>query len=192
MLDKIKKIREMTGAGMVSVKEALQEAGGNEEKAVEILRKKGQNKALKKSERKTREGIIVSYVHSNYKVGAIVKLFCETDFVAKNEEFRELGKDIAMHIVAMDPRYLKTEDVPSKIIEKEKEIWREQLKNKGKKNEIVDKALAGKEEKFKKEISLLSQPFVKNPDITIEQLIAEKVSKTGENIQVGDFMRYEI
>jgi elongation factor Ts len=192
MLEKIKRIREITGAGMVIIKEALEESGGDEEKAIEILRKKGQDKALKKSGRETREGLVVSYVHSNNRIGVLCKLFCETDFVALNAEFQEMGKDIAMHIAAMDPKFLKPEDVPGELVEKEKEIWRAQLKNEGKPEAIWDKIMVGKEDKFRKEQSLLTQAFVKEPKITVESLIKEKIGKIGENIQVGEFVRFEL
>lgn len=192
MLDKIKKLREKTGAGIVEVKKALTEANGDETKAVEILRKRGQEKAVKKSERTTQEGIVASYVHSNKKVGAIVKLYCETDFVARNEEFQKLGQDIAMHITAMNPKFIRPEDVSKDLIKKEKEIWEAQLEGEKKPKEIMNKILEGKEKKFREEISLLSQPFVKNPDITVEQLIAENIGKIGENIQIGDFSRLEL
>lgn len=192
MLEKIKKIREMTGAGMVNVKEALTEAGGDEAKAIEILRKKGQDKALKKAERTTKEGLVVSYVHSNKKVGSLIKLFCETDFVALNSEFQDLAKDIAMQVVAMSPTVLRPEDVAPEIVAKEREIWIEQLKNEGKPENIIEKILAGKEDKFRRERALLTQSFVKNPDQTIEDLVKEKVGRIGENIQVGEFVRFEL
>ncbi|MDX9913897.1 MAG: translation elongation factor Ts [Candidatus Moranbacteria bacterium] len=192
MLEQIKKIREQTGAGMVDVKKALDEAKGDEAKAVEILRKNGQAKALKKNDREAKEGIIGSYMHSNNKICAMVKLYCETDFVARNEEFKELAKDIAMHISAMNPKFLSPNDVPAEALEKEKEIWMEQLKNEGKPQEIMDKILEGKEKKFKEEISLLTQSFVKNPDLTVQELITEKIGKIGENIQLGEFSRFEL
>lgn len=192
MLDKVKKIRELMGAGMVEIKKALEEAQGNEEKAMEILRKKGRQKADKKLGREVKEGIVVSYIHSNGKVGSILKLYCETDFVARNEEFQSLAKDIAMQITAMNPKYLKPEDVPSEIVQKEREIWQEQLKEEKKPKEITDKILAGKEKKFRQEISLLTQSFVKNPELSVGELIAEKIGKIGENIQVGEFLRIEM
>lgn len=192
MLDKIKKIREMTGAGMVNVKEALTEAGGDEAKAIEILRKKGQDKALKKAERTTKEGLVVSYVHSNKKVGSLIKIFCETDFVALNSEFQELAKDIAMQVVAMNPAVLRPEDIAPEIVAKEREIWIEQLKNEGKPENIIEKILAGKEDKFRRERALLTQSFVKNPDQTIEDLVKEKIGRIGENIQIGEFVRFEL
>jgi elongation factor Ts len=192
MLELIKKIRERTGAGVVAVKKALDEAGGDEEKCIELLRKAGQSKAAKKAERTAREGIVISYVHSNNRVGAMVKLLCETDFVARNEEFQQLGKDVAMHIAAMNPKFVKPEDVSAEIIEKEKEIWRAQLTNEGKPAEMMEKIMAGKEKKFREESALLTQAFVKNPEITVGELIVEKIGKIGENIQVGEISRLEL
>lgn len=192
MLEKIKTIREKTGAGIVDVKKALEESNGNEEKAIEILRKKGIAKAVKKSERSAKEGIVFAYIHSNDKVGAMIKLYCETDFVARNSDFRELAKDVAMHVAAMNPKFLKSEDVSSDIIEKEKEIWTEQLKKEGKPEAMLEKIMSGKEKKLRDELALLSQPFVKNPDITVGDLLAEKIGVIGENIQIGEFVRYEL
>lgn len=191
-MEQVKALREKTGAGIVDVKKALDEAGDDEVKAIEILRKRGQDKALKKSDRETREGIVVSYVHSNRRVGALVKLYCETDFVARNEEFQTLGYDIAMHITAASPRYLKPEDVPTEVVEAEKAIWREQLAEEGKPADLVEKILLGKEQKFRNEVALLTQPFVKDPEKTINALLTEKIHKIGENIQIGDFVRYEM
>jgi len=191
-LEQIKKIRELTGAGMVDVKKALDESQGNEEKAVEILRKKGQAKALKKSDREAKEGIIGVYIHSNNKICAMVKLYCETDFVARNEEFKDLAKDIAMHISAMSPKFLNPEDVIDDLVQKEKEIWTEQLKKEGKPADIMEKIMEGKEKKFREENSLTAQSFVKNPDITVGELITEKIGKIGEKIQIGDFSRFEL
>ncbi|MCX6763398.1 MAG: translation elongation factor Ts [Candidatus Moranbacteria bacterium] len=192
MLDKIKKLREKTGAGVVEVKKALMDAKGDEAKAVEILRKRGHEKAVKKSERSAREGVVAAYVHTNGKIASLVELFCETDFVARNEEFKELAKDIAMHIAAMNPQYAKPEDVPAEEIAKEREIWTEQLKIEKKPAAIFPKILEGKEKKYRDEIALLTQPFVKNQDLTVGDLIAEKIGKIGENIQVGKFSRFEL
>lgn len=191
-LAKIKNLRERTGAGVVDVKKALEESLGDEEKALEIIRKKGQAKAAKKVGRSAKEGILGMYIHSNNKVGAMVKLFCETDFVGRNEEFKELARDLATHITASNPEYLNPEDVPDFRIEKEREIWKEQLLSQGKKEMMLDKILAGKEKKFRDEVSLLSQPFVKNPEITVKELVDEKIGKIGENIQIGEFIRFEI
>ncbi|PIP26593.1 MAG: elongation factor Ts [Candidatus Moranbacteria bacterium CG_4_9_14_3_um_filter_40_7] len=191
-LEKIKNLREKTGAGVVDVKKALEKSKGNETLALEIIRKKGQEIAAKKTGRSAKEGILGVYVHSTNKVGAMVKLFCETDFVGRNEEFKELAKDLAMHITASSPEYLNPEDVPSSRIEKERDIWREQFLNQGKKETMLDKILEGKEKKFREEIALMAQPFVKNPEITVKELIQEKIGKIGENIQVGEFFRFEI
>ena len=192
MLEKIKKIREKTGAGIVEIKKALEKAGGDEAKAIEILRISGREKASKKSDRSTQEGIAASYIHSNGRVGAIVKLLCETDFVARNEEFKMLAQDIAMHITAMNPQCVKPEEVAGDLVEKEKKIWKEQLKNEKKSKEMIPNILSGKEKKFRRELALLTQPFVKNPEQTVGELITEKIAKIGENIQVGEFYRIEL
>ncbi len=191
-MEQIKALREKTGAGIVDVKKAFDEALGDEAKAIEILRKRGQDKALKKGGREALEGIVVAYVHSNNRVGSLLKLSCETDFVALNEEFRELGRDIAMHIVASAPQYIKPEEVPNELIEKERVIWRAQLMTEGKPAEMIDKIMLGKEERFRRESALLTQAFVKDPSKTVGELIMEKIHKIGENIQVGSFVRYEM
>ena len=191
-LDKIKKLREKTGAGIVDVKKAFEDAGGDEVKAVELLRKRGQEKAGKKAGRSASEGVVVSYIHANRKVGAIVKLLCETDFVARNEEFQRLAQDIAMHITAMSPEYINPQDVPREVVKKEKEIWIGQLAREGKPKNILAKIIEGKEKKFREELALLAQPFVRNPEVTIAELISEKIGKIGENIQVGEFYRMEL
>lgn len=191
MFELVKKIRERTGAGMVAIKKAVDEAGGDEEKAIEILRKQGDSKAAKKADRVTKEGVVVSYVHSN-KVGALVKLLCETDFVARNEEFVTLAKDIAMHITAMSPKFIKPEDMPIEMIEKEKEIWRALLEQEGKSPEMMEKIMVGKEKKFREESALLTQSFVKNPEITINELIVAAIGKMGEKIEVGEMSRIEL
>jgi len=191
-LEQIKNLRERTGAGIVEVKKALEEAGGDDQKAIEILRKRGQEKAMKKSDRVAGEGVVVSYIHSNGRVGAMVKLLCETDFVGRNEAFKALAQDIAMHVTAANPKYLKPEEVPAEIVEKEREIWTAQLAQENKPADIMQKILEGKEKKFREEISLLTQPFVKNPDQTIGALLTENISKIGENIQIGEFHRIEL
>ena len=192
MLNLIKKIRERTGAGVVAIKKAIDEVGMDEEKVIELLRKSGESKAAKKASREVKEGIVVAYVHSNNKVASLVKLFCETDFVARNEEFQQLAKDIAMHVTAMNPRFIKPEDVSGDIIEKEKEIWKAQLETEGKKPEMIEKIMEGKEKKLREESALLTQPFVKNPEITIGELLVEKIGKIGENIQIGEITRFEL
>jgi elongation factor Ts len=192
MLEKIKKLRELTGAGVSEIKKALDEAQGNEKEAVVILRKRGQEKALKKSSRTTQEGVVEGYIHSNGRVGAVVKLLCESDFVARNEEFKGLARDIAMHIAAMNPEFIKPEDVDAGLVEKEKEIWKAQLKNENKPEKLIPQIISGKEKKFREDLALLTQPFVKNSEQTVGDLIAEKIAKIGENIQVGKFYRIEL
>lgn len=191
-VEKIKKIREATGAGIADIKKALEKSGGDDKKALEILRSYGADKAQKKSSREASEGVIGFYVHSNNKIGALIELKCETDFVARNEDFKQLARDIAMHVAAMDPKYLKPEDVSDLEIKKEKEIWQDELKRGNKPENVIEKALAGKEKKYREENALLTQPFVKNPDITIADLINEKVAAIGENIQVGKFTRLQL
>lgn len=182
----------MTGAGVVDIKKALEQSDGNEEKAIEILRKKGIEKAAKKSSRQAGEGLIGAYLHTNGKVASLVKVFCETDFVAKNEEFQQLTKDLAMHVVAMNPMAINPEQVSDDFVAKEKEIWKEQLKNEGKPAEMIEKIIEGKEKKLRNDSALMTQNFVKDPEMTVEQLIKEKIAKVGENIQVGEFVRFEL
>lgn len=189
-LEQIKALRERTGVSMQSCKKALEEANGSEEKAIEILRKKGEAKAVERSERATGQGVVASYIHTNNKIGVLVQLGCETDFVAKNEDFQALGRDIAMHVAAMNPLYLAPTDVQPELVEKEREIWKAQLAKEGKPEKMWDKIMEGKERKFREEVSLLSQPFVKNPEITIEKLVADALLKLGENIKVMRFTRY--
>ena len=191
-MEQIKALREKTGAGIVEVKKALDEANFDEEKAIEILRKRGQDKAMKKSDRETHEGLVVSYIHSNGRVGALVKLYCETDFVARNEEFQALGRDIAMHVVASQPQCVKPEEISAEVVAKEQAIWREQLAAEGKPAELIEKIMVGKEEKFRNDLALLTQPFVKDATKTVGELLTEKITKIGENIQVGSFVRYEL
>ena len=191
-MEQVKALREKTGAGIVDVKKALDEAGFDEAKAIETLRKRGQDKAMKKSDRETHEGLVVSYVHSNGRIGTVVKLYCETDFVSRNEEFQELGRDIAMHIAALAPLVVKPEEVSDEVVAREKAIWQEQLATEGKPADLVEKILVGKEEKFRNDVALLGQSFVKDPAKTVGALLTEKIPKLGENIQVGSFMRYEL
>lgn len=191
-LEQVKALRERTGAGVVDAKKALEEAGGDMEKALHILRERGQAKALKKTDREAKEGVIAQYLHSNKKVASMVRLYCETDFVARTDDFQELGRDIAMHVAALDPKYLRPEDVPEGVVEKERAYWYEELKQQGKPENLHGKILEGKEKKFREELSLLTQPFVKDPERTVGELVTEKVAKIGENIQVGDFVRYSL
>ncbi len=188
-LEQIKSLREQTGAGIVDVKKALEEAGGNAEEAVNILRKKGGDKALKKSDRTAEEGVVGTYVHSNQKIGAMVKVMCETDFVARNEDFQALAKDIAMHITAAAPTCMNPEDVDAELVAKEREIWQTQLQEEGKPAEMMEKIMEGKEKKFREESALMTQAFVKDPEKTIEDLLKEAVIKIGEKIEIGTFSR---
>lgn len=187
------KLRDLTGAGMLDCKKAIDEAGDDFEKAIEILRKKGEAKATKKiAEREAKEGIVYSYIHSNNKTGAMLELFCETDFVARTDDFKTLARDLAMQIVAMAPDYLRPEDIPVAVLKKEKEVYREQLKNEGKPENILDKVMAGKLEKFYSEVCLLKQIFIKDDKVTVEDLIKRVIAKTGEKIEIGRFARFQI
>lgn len=188
--DQIKTLRERTNISMQACKKALEEASGDEEKAIEILRKKGELKAVERASRAVTQGIVASYIHTNDKVGVLLQLGCESDFVSRNEDFKNLAKDICMHIAAMNPLYINPEDVPEGLIEKEKEIWKSDLAREKKPEKIWDKILEGKEKKFREEVSLLTQPFVKEPDQTIQQVIASVSFKTGENIKILHFTRF--
>jgi len=191
-MEQVKALRERTGAGVVDVKKALDESGGDEEKAMDILKRRGYDKALKKSDRDASEGVIGQYLHSNGKVGVMVKLLCETDFVAKNEEFIALSRDLAMHIAAMNPVCLNPEDISDEVVAKEREIWKSQMESEGKKEEIMENILTGKEKKFREEQALLTQPFVKDPDMTVGALVTATVARVGENVRVGEFVRFEM
>lgn len=191
-VEQIKQLRADTGASMMACKKALEETNGDEDKAIDILRKSGDAKAAKRAERSTGQGVIASYIHSNNKIGVLVHLGCETDFVAKNEDFQGLARDIAMHVAASAPMYLSPDEVPAELIEKEKEIWEDQLKQEGKPEKIWGQIMEGKESKFREEMALLTQPFVKNPDLTIEGLLNESINKIGENIKLEKFVRYSI
>ena len=188
--DLVKRLREKTGVGMMACKEALREAGGDIEEAILILRKKGEAKAMKHAGRTAKEGLIASYIHHGGKIGVLLEMSCETDFAAKSKDFKELVKDISMHIAASNPLYIKREDVPNEVIAKEKEIFKEQVKNKP--PQAIDKILDGKMEKFYKEACLLEQPFVKNPDVSVKDLIVSYVTKIGENIFIRRFTRYQV
>ncbi len=188
----VKKLRQSSGIGMLECKKAIEESGNDYDKAVEILRKKGYEKAKSKSSRTTNQGIIGSYIHTNGRIGVIIELACETDFVSKNEDFLQLSKDISMQIAAMSPKYITSKDIPEEIIEKEKDIFREQMKNSGKPDNIIEKIVEGKLGKFYSEICLLNQAFFKEDKKSIEELIAEKIHKIGENIVVKRFVRFQI
>ncbi|MBU1180352.1 translation elongation factor Ts [Patescibacteria group bacterium] len=188
----ITKLRRMTGAGMMDCKIVLEETGGDIERAADELRKKGIAKAGKRGERETREGLVASYIHSNKKLGVLVELLCETDFVAKNNDFKNLANDIAMHIAATNPLYLSETDVPEEVLNKEKEIYAEEFKGAGKPPEVVDKIVEGKIVKFYEDVCLLNQRFIKDEEKTIDELVKEKIGVIGENIQIGRFARFEI
>lgn len=186
-------LRNLTGAGMNDCQKALTEANGDIEKAKEILRKKGEAKATKKmAERVTKEGVVYSYIHANNQVGAMLELFCETDFVARTDDFKNLARELAMQIVAMSPEYLSPEQVPAEIIDKEKEIYREQLKAENKPENMIEKILEGKLGKFYEENCLLKQVSIKDDKVKIEDMIKAAIAKTGEKIEMGKFVRYQI
>lgn len=187
----VKELRETTGAGMMDCKKALVETNGNIQEAIKYLREKGIAGAAKKMDRIASEGIIASYIHGG-RIGVIVEINSETDFVAKNVEFQEFGKDIAMQVAAANPLYLRKEDVPQEAIEKEKEILRNQALNEGKPAQIVDKMVEGRIAKYYKEVCLLEQSFIKDPDKTIDQLLKEKIAKIGENLSIRRFSRFEV
>ncbi len=191
-LELIKKLRASTGAGMMDVKKALEEAGWNEEKALQILRERGAVKAAKKADREAREGIIGSYIHHNQRVGVMVELNCETDFVARNEEFQKLAKDIAMHIAMAAPRYVSKDEVPAEEIEKERQIYIQAALNEGKPEQIAAKIAEGRLKKFYEENVLLEQPFVKDDKLTVGELVQQAIAKIGENIVIKRFCRFEI
>ena len=188
----VKELRDRTGAGMMECKGALNEAGGDMERAIDILRAKGAAKAAKRAERETREGAIGSYIHMGGKIGVLVEVGCETDFVARNDEFQKLVRDIAMHIAAANPVAVRREDFPGDLVERERGVYREQMKESGKPEQIWDKIIDGKIEKFFAEQALLEQPFVKNPDLTVGQLITETSARTGEKVEVRRFARFAL
>ncbi|OGX61625.1 MAG: elongation factor Ts [Paenibacillus sp. RIFOXYA1_FULL_44_5] len=188
----VKELREKTGAGMLDCKNALVEANGDLTKASEILREKGLAAASKKTGRVATEGLVESYIHAGGRIGVLVEINCETDFVAKTDAFRDFAKDIAMQIAAAAPRYVKREEVASDELEKEKEFLKTQALSEGKPAHIVDKMVEGRMSKFYEEICLLEQPFIKDPDKTINQLLNEKISQIGENISIRRFNRFEL
>lgn len=184
-------LRNKTGAGMLDCKKALDEANGDVEKATEILRKKGIAKAAKRAGKVAAEGLVSSYIHGS-RVGVLVEVNCETDFVAKNDDFKALVSDIAMHIAAAAPQYVTREEVPADVVAKEKDVYTAQLQNEGKPAEIIEKILEGKMNKFYSEVCLLEQSFIKDEDMTIEQLLVKKTGEIGEKISVRRFARYEV
>jgi len=188
----VKILRDRTGAGMMDCKKALQETNGDMEAAIDFLRAKGASKAAKRAERSANEGTIGSYLHFGGKIGVMVELNCETDFVAKTEDFTQLAKDLAMHIAAANPLAVSPEDIEAAVVERERAIYLEQVKNEGKPEHIAEKIVEGKLRKFFEESSLLKQPFVKDPQKSVEELITEVSAKTGEKIQVARFTRLQV
>lgn len=188
----VKELREKTGAGMMDCKRALTETNGDIERAGELLREKGLASAAKKAGRVASEGVVEAYIHGGGRIGVLVEVNSETDFVAKNQEFRDFVHDVAMHIAAAAPQYVRREDVPADTVEHEKEILRQQTLNEGKPANIVDKIVEGRIDKFFKEICLLEQPFVKNPDKTVDELLKETIGHIGENIAIRRFSRYVV
>jgi elongation factor Ts len=188
----VKELREATGSGIMDCKRVLAEADGNMEKAIELLRKKGLAKAAKRAGRSTSEGIIHSYIHTGARLGVLVEVNCESDFVAKTDDFVEFVKNIAMHIAAANPAGLTPEDVDKSVVEKEREIFRAQMLEEGKPENIIDKIVDGKVEKFYKEVCLMSGPYVKDPQKTIEEFLKETIGKIGENVQIKRFARFQI
>jgi elongation factor Ts len=191
-LESIKELRIMTGAGVSDCNKALSEAQGNIEKAAEILREKGIAKAVKKSGRLTDQGIVASYIHPGAQLGVLVELNCETDFVARTEEFIDLANNIALQIAASSPEYVAREDIPEDVIDKEKEIYKKQLVDEGKPEPVIERIVEGKIETFYKDHCLLELPYLRNEKLTIQDLIKEHIAKFGENITVGRFARFKI
>jgi elongation factor Ts len=188
----VKELREKTGAGMLDCKKALEEANGDMTRAAEILREKGLAAAAKKAGRIATEGLVESYIHGGGRIGVLVEVNCETDFVGKTEQFREFVRDIAMHIAASNPKYIRREEVPQEELDKEREILRTQALNEGKPEKVVEKIVEGRIGKYFEENCLLEQPFVKDPDKTVQELLNEKISTIGENISIRRFARFEL
>jgi elongation factor Ts len=188
----VKELRERTGAGMMECKKALTQANGDIEAAIDLLRSTGAAKAAKRAGREVNEGAVGSYVHMGGRIGVLVELNCETDFVSRNEQFQTLLRDVAMHIAAANPLAVSAEGLPEDVVERERGVFREQVKNEGKPENLWDKIVEGKLKKYYQENTLLEQAFVKNPDMTVRQLIEEAAAKTGENIVVRRFVRYAV
>lgn len=188
----ISELRRKSGAGIMDCKKALNESGDDINKAIEYLRKQGLQKADKKSSRMVGEGIITSYIHANGRIASLVEVHCETDFVAKTQEFIDFGKDLAMHIVAASPLYLDREDVPAEVLEKEKGIYKEQFLKEGKPEDMLDKIIEGKLSKYYADVCLLEQAFIKDEDRTIKDILTDKIATMGENIKISRFARFEI
>ncbi|OGD09359.1 MAG: translation elongation factor Ts [Candidatus Aminicenantes bacterium RBG_13_62_12] len=190
--DMVKELRQRTGIGMMECKKALEESGSDMEKAIALLRKKGYARAKDKASRETSEGLVGSYIHTHGKIGVLVEIHCETDFVARNSDFQDMVKNIAMHIAAARPKYLSVEDIPASVLEEERAVIREQLKDQKKPPEILEKIVQGKLGKFYEEVCLLDQPFIRDDKVSIRQLVQSMIAKLGENIKVSRFARFEI
>src|SRR5256884_2177479 len=188
----VKELRERTGAGFSDCRAALVEAGGDIEKAINVLRKKGQAMAAKKATREATEGLVASYIHAGGKIGVIVEVNCESDFVARTEAFQQLSHDIAMHIAALDPRYVRREEVTPDMLEKERDIYREQARATGKAEPVIEKIVTGKMEKFYEENCLYEQHYIKDESVTIGEMIAQAIAKLGESISVRRFVRFKV
>ena len=188
----VKQLREQTGAGMMECKKALEEANGDIEQAAIILRKKGIASAGKKSARATRQGVIGTYIHPGAQLGVMVEVNCESDFVARTEDFQELVRDIAMQIAAADPKFIRKEEVTKDFIDKEAEIYRDRARQEGKPEKMLDKIVEGRMAKFYEEVALLEQPFIKENTVTVGQLVAQKIAKVGENITIARFSRFKV
>lgn len=188
----VKELRERTGIGMMECKKALQESTGDIEKAIKVLRKKGYARAKEKMSREAADGVVGSYIHLDGKIGVLVEVNCESDFVARNEEFKELVKNIAMHIAAANPQYVSSAEVPENVLEQEKEVIREQFKDSKKPAEIMERIVQGKLRKFYEEVCLIDQPFIKDDKISVKELVASYIAKFGENIKIRRFARFEL
>jgi len=186
----VRELRDKTGAGIMDCKEALTASDGSMDDAIDFLRKKGLQSAAKRSARTTREGIIESYIHTGNRLGVLVEVNCETDFVARTDDFQTFVRDLAMHIAASNPLYISKDDVPEEALEKERAILEEQAKQAGRPEQVIPKIVEGRLQKYYEEHCLLEQPFVKNPDITVDDLLKEQIAKMGENITVGRFTRF--
>lgn len=191
-LDAIRELRARTGAGVLDCKKAISESGGDIQKAIDVLRKRGIAKAESKAGREAKEGIIEAYIHPGAKLGVLLELNCETDFVARNQEFKNLAHDVAMHIAASDPVAVSRGDVPEEVLQREREIYTEQARASGKPEHVVEKVVAGRLDKYYKESCLLEQPFVKDPDKTVKDVVTEAIARLGENIFVQRFQRFKV
>ncbi|MGA9883171.1 MAG: translation elongation factor Ts [Candidatus Acidiferrales bacterium] len=188
----VKQLRERTGAGFSDCRAALMEAGGDIEQAINVLRKKGQAAAAKKAQRATSEGLVTSYIHAGGKIGVLVEIDCESDFVARTEDFQRLSHDVAMHVAALDPRFLRREEVTQEVLDHEREIYSEQAKQTGKPEPVIEKIVTGKMEKFYEENCLYEQHFIKDEGVTIKELVDQAIAKLGENITIRRFSRFKV